>query len=752
MDFVAGRYQLIEEVGHGGSARVFRCKHLTTERIVALKLLHGYLNASELQRFKNEAQMLSALSHPNIVQVFGFGLTHDQLPYIEMEFLEGIDLSRRLKEGPLTQRQFVQVFEQLLAALSCLHSHGLVHRDVKPSNVMLRLDEDGSVQSKLFDFGIAKRLDCEQNLTRSGEITGTPAYMSPEQWKGEVVDARSDLYSVGCMMYECATGALPYDGNSAKAFLPHSKDGLFLMPAALQSLLPKLLHLDPNLRFSSADEVLSELRKLDLSSSEAFEARGRDFWQLSSVRVRIVALVAAIAIIGAGASLVSVSQHVNVDTQSLPIDINSKVSWLRRENRLQEAREALIVYVKSGHARSLSETTHQLAAELYADAVNRKQYEEALALSDSAISSGTRTFWLDWVKRKLNVENICGKYSIQSLELAEKALLLASAKEPTSAESELKIAKARIAIFLDRADACKFYEEALAAVRKDFSTKDPRRWSSVREFFEWLCVYEPKDRNLITNALDEAIIELTSFLKTDTTPNWTELVNFLHTYSSIESAKDATKLNETLSQELARHTQFAPEEIQVDLALLSARIGARRSLKNAFMKLRAIQSGPLYPKLAMEKKIQIEQLLCEFSENPDDRIKYARQACKLAQQNGIDKKTTLSATWTLADTLAQDALTTESIGLYQRTVEQAQALHTSATNQVEKEYFRRFLVSIAPAFAQRCIDCGNLGLARTQLELMERYARTHSTESADLACMWSRFVAKEIELQKRSRS
>lgn len=747
MDFVAGRYQLIEEVGHGGSARVFRCKHLTTERIVALKLLHGYLNASELQRFKNEAQMLSALSHPNIVQVFGFGLTHDQLPYIEMEFLEGIDLSRRLKDGPLTQRQFVQVFEQLLAALSCLHSHGLVHRDVKPSNVMLRLNDDGSVQSKLFDFGIAKRLDCEQNLTRSGEITGTPAYMSPEQWKGEVVDARSDLYSVGCMMYECATGALPYDGNSAKAFLSHSKDGLLLMPAALQSLLPRLLHLDPKSRFCSADEVLIELRKLDLSSSEYFEARGRDFWQLTSVR--IAALIAAIAIIGVCASRVSVSQHVNVDTQSLPIDINSKISWLRRENRLQEAREALILYFKGGH--SLSETTHQLAAELYSDAVKRKQYEEALALSDSALSSATRMFWLDWARRKLNVENVCGKYSIQSLELAEKALLVASAKEPTSAESELKIAKARIAIFLDRTEACKFYEEARAALRKDFSTNDPRRWSSFCEFFEWLHFYEPKDHNLITTALDEAIIELTSFLKTDTNPNWTELVNFLTTYSCIESAKDATKLNETLSQLVAKHTQSAPEAKQVDLALLSARIGARRSLKNAFMKLRAIQSGPLYPKLAMEKKIQIEQLLCEFSENPDERIRYARQACKLAQQIDVDKKTTLSATWTLADTLAYDAVTTESIGLYQRIVEQAQILHTSATNQ-EKEYYRRFLVSVARSFAQKCIDCGNLGLARTQLELMKRYARTHSTESADLACMWSRLVAKEIELQKRSRS
>ena len=212
-----GRYKIESFLGKGGMCSVFKAKHLLMDKYVAIKLLHPNLviDADAIKRFQREAVTVSTVEHPNIVKAYGFGM-FGMRPYIAMEFLHGQSLADLLKQdGKLSKELAIKLLCQICDGLAHAHSSGVIHRDLKPSNIMLAGPEQ---QVKIVDFGIAKILPESgkelQKLTQTGEIFGTLRYMSPEQCLAGTIDARSDIYAVGCTMYEVLTGSPPFTADA----------------------------------------------------------------------------------------------------------------------------------------------------------------------------------------------------------------------------------------------------------------------------------------------------------------------------------------------------------------------------------------------------------------------------------------------------------------------------------------------------------------------------------------------------------
>lgn len=210
--------EILGLVGQGGMSRVYKARQTDLDRIVAVKVLTRIADSDAIQRFKNEAINTSLLDHPNIVKTLSFGVAKNQQPFLLLEYLEGKSLAEIIKQqGSLDYRRFRNIFLPVLSALETAHKKDIVHRDIKPGNIMLCHDEFGKEQVKLVDFGIAKTFidDADsQRLTKSGAILGSPTYMSPEQCEGKLLDKRSDLYSLSCVMYESLTGEPPFSGES----------------------------------------------------------------------------------------------------------------------------------------------------------------------------------------------------------------------------------------------------------------------------------------------------------------------------------------------------------------------------------------------------------------------------------------------------------------------------------------------------------------------------------------------------------
>jgi serine/threonine-protein kinase len=207
-----GDYEILAELGAGGMGRVYRAKDLTLERTVALKMLAPQYSsdAGFVQRFLKEARAAARLNHPNIVQIYDFGQVGDAY-YLAMEYVDGHSLGTYLKRGHFSERDAILVIRHACRALAVAHAEGLVHRDIKPDNLMLT--SRGEV--KLVDLGIAKRVDEDQSLTQTGQAVGTPHYISPEQIRGSRdVDARADVYSLGATLYHLVTGHTPFRGSS----------------------------------------------------------------------------------------------------------------------------------------------------------------------------------------------------------------------------------------------------------------------------------------------------------------------------------------------------------------------------------------------------------------------------------------------------------------------------------------------------------------------------------------------------------
>ncbi len=259
-----GPFRLERTIGHGGTGVVAQAVDTQLNRRVAVKVLYPHLasSGSARQRFAREAQAAAAVVHPSVVPIHAVDAEHDP-PYLVMSYVPGGSLQQRLdKQGPLELVELLRIALQIADGLSAAHSQGLVHRDVKPANILL---EAGTDRVLLTDFGLARALD-DATLTASGFVAGTPPYMSPEQAKGESIDCRSDLFSVGSLMFAMATGRPPYQGASALHILQRVTDQRTplvreineRMPAWLDRLIGLCHTKSANDRIASA-EVLAEL-------------------------------------------------------------------------------------------------------------------------------------------------------------------------------------------------------------------------------------------------------------------------------------------------------------------------------------------------------------------------------------------------------------------------------------------------------------------------------------------------------------
>jgi serine/threonine protein kinase len=272
-----GRYRLQGEIGAGGLGVVYRATHEKLDRAVAVKLLHDHCGGDAVVRgrFEREAKALAALEHPNIVAVTDFGIA-DDTPYLVMELLEGETLDARLTRGPLDAAEAETLATELLRVLAFVHERGLVHRDVKPSNVFLQRLADGSERLKLLDFGLAKLAIADEgaqaSLTRDGSIIGTPAYMSPEQASGDQADARSDVYAVGVIVLQMLAGRLPYEGEAFDQLRSHliapvpslvALNSRRLGHADLERFSARALAKRREDRFADAGEMLAALELLE---------------------------------------------------------------------------------------------------------------------------------------------------------------------------------------------------------------------------------------------------------------------------------------------------------------------------------------------------------------------------------------------------------------------------------------------------------------------------------------------------------
>ncbi len=267
----AGRFIIEREIGRGGVGIVYRAVDQVSGTPVALKVVAvSGIDPGEDARFQREGRILASLIHPHIVRLVDFGHTDDGMPYLAMEWLEGEDLSVRHKRSPLSMFDAVRVIGQVADALAAAHAAGVVHRDVKPSNILLHTDAEGALRATLVDFGVASAQDAK--VTRTGAIIGTPQYMAPEQARGDgEIDHRSDIYSLGATLFELVAGRPPHLGPTAIAILarlattpaPRLRETMFEAPLGLDDLLGDMLATSPADRPSSASEVASLLRALE---------------------------------------------------------------------------------------------------------------------------------------------------------------------------------------------------------------------------------------------------------------------------------------------------------------------------------------------------------------------------------------------------------------------------------------------------------------------------------------------------------
>lgn len=372
-EIFAGKYKILEVLGHGGMSIVYKANDLLLHRVVCIKMLSAsYATiANNYLRLQQEARAASKLKHSNIVSVHEFTVTEDQIPYLIIDFIDGVSLDLVLKrDGPMSEAQALRAFVQIADALAHAHDNGVVHRDLKPSNIIIENGPDHV--PKIVDFGIAKIFAessaMPTNLTQTGEIFGSPLYMSPEQCNSAKVDYRADMYSFGCVLFEVLTGEPPFDAENAIKIAfkhiyerPPSLEDVAKKPFSplLEGVVAKLLKKQPEQRYSTMAELCEDLHRLNVGV-KPIATKKRARWR------DLVAALIAVAVLAIG----------------LVIGIFVQRQW-------QQQHEYSLYAQKMAHAKAMIEDAHRNDAKglrpqssISLD-VARKDCIEALALSRS---------------------------------------------------------------------------------------------------------------------------------------------------------------------------------------------------------------------------------------------------------------------------------------------------------------------------------------------------------------------------------
>src|SRR5215470_16850473 len=287
---VRNKYEILARIGVGGMGAVYKGRHVTFNELCAIKVVNDSIAGDKnfLQRFQTEAVVTRKLRHPNAVRVDDFDYTDDGRPFIVMELVEGRNVGEVLEsEGPLPVTRAARIATQVAQALGAAHKLGFIHRDIKPGNIVLTTNDQGQELAKVLDFGIAKlrqaagEAQSGVTMTMTGMVVGTPLYMSPEQFMGkkagDEIDGRTDLYSLGVVLYQMVTARLPFEGDTLYSIMLQHMEGNALppdelvpelnIPPALSKAIVKAIDKSRELRFQSAEEFISALDQAALESS-----------------------------------------------------------------------------------------------------------------------------------------------------------------------------------------------------------------------------------------------------------------------------------------------------------------------------------------------------------------------------------------------------------------------------------------------------------------------------------------------------
>ncbi len=337
-------------IGEGGIGVVYRCWHKIMQREYALKLLKPtQVNEQTWQRFQVEARAIAKLDHPNIVKIYNMGIDHGDCPYYVMELLDGSSLNSYIGSNTLAELTTVlDIFKQLTAGFGYAHSKGIIHRDVKPANVILETDHSGSLIVKIVDFGMAKLLNrdtvMKQGLTSAGEVFGTPLYMSPEQSIGADIDERSDIYSLGCTFFKTLTGEYPFRGESSvETILLHQTQPAPALsdvsdqdfPQPIEDIVQKMLAKRPEDRYQSMKEVEFDIERFEKSQNhsqftssqivtDTEETAGDAPYNLKPLLI-LGAVTLSILAIGIGTYLLYKNSNPSVSDTTNPADTSASV-------------------------------------------------------------------------------------------------------------------------------------------------------------------------------------------------------------------------------------------------------------------------------------------------------------------------------------------------------------------------------------------------------------------------------------------